>query len=542
MRGGRPRSNTSTVSVGDTIAGYVLKDSIGEGGMGRVFLAHDPRLDRFVALKLLPPGDADEEARARFLREARALARVEHPNVVAVHASGVDRDVAWMALEYIEGDPLDEILAAGPLDEETALLLAAQAARGLAAVHEVGVVHRDVKPGNLLLEDDGTLRVVDFGVAYFTEQNAGGGFVTQTGVAVGTPHFMAPEQARGGTVDGRADAWGLGATLFMMIAGKPPFMTDEDEADLDILAKVLRDAAPDLRKRAPGVSAETAAVVRRLLANKREDRLSDLEEIAALLEACADHLAGRGPMPVIEAAPAPEPSPAVAEPEPSPVATSSPMSRIGLLLGTALLLVFAVGVGWLLATNQATTGGVPNPRVERPPADPEPEQTTDLAPDDTPTPEPVAPTPLPSPDELALQEAEGLKARVLAGGDDGDDALARLLELQSAPARKAVLELAAMPDKASAVIGGIARSGARHHMRTLEWALLSSDTARGKAAAGALASLRSAEALELLRAAERSHADPAVRQAAKRARLSIFSIEGEGDDDKGETAEGAAAP
>jgi serine/threonine protein kinase len=357
--GGRgPRA--PQVSVGDTIAGYVLKDAIGEGGMGRVFLAHDPRLDRLVALKLLPPGDADEEARARFLREARALARVEHPNVVAVHASGVDRDVAWMALEYIEGDPLDEILAGGPLDEETALLLAAQAARGLAAVHGVGVVHRDVKPGNLLLEDDGTLRVVDFGVAYFTEQNAGGGFVTQAGVAVGTPHFMAPEQARGGSVDGRADAWGLGATLFMMIAGHPPFMTDEDEADLDILAKVLRDAAPDLRKCAPGVSAETSSVVRRLLANKREDRLSDLEEIAGLLEACADHLAGRGPMPVIEAAPPADADVASDAPLAPTAPSPSALPRLGLLLGTALLVLVAAGVGWLGGDQPEERGGRPD--------------------------------------------------------------------------------------------------------------------------------------------------------------------------------------
>lgn len=283
---------------GARVAHYRVLSQIGAGGMSRVFLAEDERLSRKVALKTLPPEDADEEGRARFLREAQALARVAHKNVVQVFASGIDEDMAWMALEYVEGEPLSALIGAGGVDEETAVALMAQAARGLAAVHAVGVVHRDVKPDNLLLDDQAVLRIADFGIALFLDAGRGG-FVTQKGVAIGTPHFMAPEQARGGAVDARADAWGLGATLFSLLTGRPPFYLKDDEPDLDILARVLRDQAPDVRAYKPGLSAATAALVAELLAADPDRRPADLAAVAERLDAIADALAAG------EAVPAP---------------------------------------------------------------------------------------------------------------------------------------------------------------------------------------------------------------------------------------------
>ena len=283
------------LAAGTRVAGYVIERPLGAGGMGQVYLALDERLGRKVALKILPPDDADDEARARFLREAKALARVEHQNVVRVFASGEDRETAWMALEVVDGDPLSALAGGELLDEETSCALLAQVARGLHAVHAVGVVHRDVKPDNLLVDNDAVVKIVDFGVALLADPGSGG-FTTRKGVVVGTPHFMSPEQARGATVDTRSDAWGLGATLYALLTARPPFFGSDAEPDLDILARVLREPVPDVRTLAPTTSSATAALLRQLLEKDPEKRRADLDAVADELDAIAAALA-RGELP-----------------------------------------------------------------------------------------------------------------------------------------------------------------------------------------------------------------------------------------------------
>lgn len=535
---------------GTRIGGYKLVSPLGTGGMGRVFLAEDEALDRKVALKTLPPEDADDEGRARFLREAQALARVHHKNVVQVFASGVDEDVAWMALEYVVGDPLGALLdgsaETGGLDEETALSLCAQAARGLAAVHAVGVVHRDVKPDNLLLDEEAVVRVLDFGVALFVEPGRGG-FVTQKGVAVGTPHFMAPEQARGGVIDARADAWGLGATLYSLLTGRPPFYVKDDEADLDILARVLRERAPDVRDRKPGTSAATAQLLSRLLEPDVDQRLADMTAIAAVLDAVADGLAAGGEPPLppalavaaedddrradgkasapsapVSSSPAPSPVPA-----PGPARGRSPASALALV---AVALTFAA-LGAVVASGLGPAPAPAAPDVA--PAMPAP------VPVSVPVPAPAA-SPLTSPlpletrgDPLAPRDvvdpapptAEALEAKV-AEDPEARAPLRELVGRDDDAAVEAVKRLAAMPGQAGdAAVETIALLHARGHIEALEAAVRGPSRARALRAIDVLVAMRPFEALQIFDDVQRSHEDKAVRARAAAARRELFSVE-----------------
>lgn len=513
-----------TLQPGTRIGHYRVVRQLGVGGMSRVFLAEDERLSRPVALKTLPPEDADEEGRARFLREAQALARVAHKNVVQVFASGIDEDVAWMALEYVEGEPLSALIGAGGVDEETAVSLCAQAARGLAAVHAVGVVHRDVKPDNLLLDEQAVVRVADFGIALFLDAGRGG-FVTQKGVAVGTPHFMAPEQARGGAVDARADAWGLGATLYSLLTGRPPFFVREDEPDLDILARVLRDPAPDVRALKPEVSAATAGIVRALLAADAQQRPADLAAIAEDLDAIAEALAS-GTEPPSLPSPAPEdplPTPTppaeVSPPAAAPVSSSPPSAPAAGTGRVVMVAALFLALGAVVAFQVAASIGRPptEQRVEArpaPPPLPEPPVPTPAPP----PPEPVAPPPPPTSDELA--------ARVMANPSDAD-ALEELLARSDNDAKAAMVMLASVQGAAGdAAIHAITTAKALGHMGALERALMMAPRARAKRIIDALVEWRPFEAIALLERVATKHKDALVRAQAQTARETLFKVEG----------------
>jgi serine/threonine-protein kinase len=549
----------SEYPAGTIIGGYRIITPIGAGGMARVFLADDEQLERKVALKLLPPEDADDEARARFLREARALARVDHPHVVHVFASGIDGETAWMALEYIEGDPLSDLIGESGLDEEMALSIIAQTARGLSAVHAEGVVHRDIKPDNLLLDDAGLLRIVDFGIALVPEPEGRGGFVTRAGIAVGTPHYMAPEQARGGRVDFRADAWALGATLYVLLAGRPPFWSHDDEPDLDILARVLRDAAPDVRERAP-VSKETAALVARLLEPDADARLSDVEEVASLCEELADLAMARaesdeldepaadadeGPLAdeAVETAPAPD------EPAEARIAPADPPepSEPGVMARGILLLVFAVLiVGAALVGARAVSSDTPAPDTAAPPV--KKVRTTATLPDHVdpstlvwkgPTPSmgrPLADKRAAPPEEDAgaaavevvvpvSEQVAALEAQA-SGGDAA--AIQSLLELESAEATRALARLVLAPEPVSgALLDALEAAASRRHLAAVERALYDGSSAHQRQAVRILSAVRNIPALEMLRRASERHPDAQVRDSARRASRSIFQVEGE---------------
>jgi serine/threonine protein kinase len=529
---------------GSAFAGFEIKSTLGEGGMGAVYRAHDPRLARDVALKVLPGDDADDEARARFLREAKALARVSHENVVRVYSSGVDEGIAWMSLALIEGDALDRVLGNEPLDEETALLLAASCARGLAAVHREGVVHRDVKPANILIDESGQLHIVDFGIATFTDVERGG-FKTRDGLAVGTPHYMSPEQARGGAVDARADAWGLGATLYAMLAGAPPFFHTSDEADVDILARVLRDRAPDLRARAPRVSAMTARLVASLLDPDRESRPTDLDDVAASLEKIAESLAvessagesrdaedahddGERERPVVDALP-------IATAHTIPIASSSssappsPSRALTVLVGVLVLVLVSAGVAFVVVgfdrsqrdvarDDDARAGELEPGNVETRPPDATPLR---IAPPDSPV---VANPPVVTepPDPLVA-----LTDVIRAGTKDSADAARTLVSRDDEAARELAKSLVVDPATSGHIMAALVTSRPPHAVSVLSVALAHPTRDVAERAIEALTALRPIEAIALLNNTASTHPVPEVRARARDARKALFSVEGE---------------
>jgi serine/threonine protein kinase len=261
--------------VGDSSVGggrYRLERPLGQGGMASVYLAHDEELDRPVAVKLLAESLAGDEAfRRRFLREARVAARLSHPNVVAVYDAGEAEDGRpYISMEYVDGSTLE---GRGRLPPREAVGLAVQACHGLAHAHTAGLVHRDVKPHNLLLRSDGTLKVADFGIARAAEATA----LTQVGTVLGTAAYLAPEQATGGEVTPATDVYALGAVLYELLTGQPPY----EPASLADLA--ARPEITPVSELAPEVSPELEDAVMRALARNPAYRQSSADELARAL-------------------------------------------------------------------------------------------------------------------------------------------------------------------------------------------------------------------------------------------------------------------
>ena len=251
--------------------------------MGVVYRATDTRLGRTVALKVIRPDwSSDPESRLRLLREARAVAALNHPNILTVFEVDAEGEVACVAMEYVPGGTLAELLASGPLAAERALRLAAQVADALAAAHAAGIVHRDLKPSNIMLAADERAKVVDFGLAKVARTPGGadpGSALTATGAIVGSAPYMSPEQASGHALDARSDLFSLGAVLYEMLAGRRPF-AGADGADT--LAAILRDAPAPV----PGIAPDVARVVERCLRKNPADRFQSALEAKAAIEAC----------------------------------------------------------------------------------------------------------------------------------------------------------------------------------------------------------------------------------------------------------------
>ncbi len=246
---------------------YSLERELGRGGMGVVYLAREVRLDRPVAIKLLPPSKAsDPKLRERFLREARTAAKLSHPNIIPIHAVEEIDEFVFFAMAYIEGETLTErVRRRGPLAPSDASRVLRDVAWALAYAHGQGVIHRDVKPDNILLETSGRVLVADFGIASVV---AGAGGLA-TGEVVGTPEFMSPEQALGEEVDGRSDLYALGVVGFFAFSGTLPF---EGEKPTEVLAKQITEPAPPLATVAPGVPRRIAHALDGCLAKEREER------------------------------------------------------------------------------------------------------------------------------------------------------------------------------------------------------------------------------------------------------------------------------
>src|ERR1043165_5247306 len=227
------------------IPDYKVLRHLGQGGMGSVYLAEDAALGRKVAIKVVADAIArDAEVRARFLREARLLATVEHPNVVRVYSFAATAERAYLVMEYVEGETLADRIRRGPLPVAEAREIVATIAGALEAAWEKRIVHRDIKPSNILFDSRGTLKVADFGLAKGTEGKDNESSLTQSGYLLGSPHYVAPEQAQGAESDFRADIYSLGVTLFEMLTGRKPF---EGNSALAIISKHLHDELPALK-------------------------------------------------------------------------------------------------------------------------------------------------------------------------------------------------------------------------------------------------------------------------------------------------------
>src|SRR2546430_11926793 len=273
------------------IAGrYSLERELGRGGMGVVYLAREVRLDRPVAIRRLPPAKAcDRKLRERFLREARTAAKLSHPNIIPIHAVEDIGEFVFFAMAYIEGETLTErVRNRGPLAPSEASRVLRDVAWALAYAHGQGVIHRDVKPDNILLENGGRVLVADFGIASAV---AGAGALT-TGEVVGTPEFMSPEQALGEPVDARSDLYSLGVVGYFACSGALPF---EAEKATDVLAKQVTEPAPPLTAVAPLVPRRLAQAIDRCLAKDPTDRP---EGPAALAEQLSHALEQRRELPV----------------------------------------------------------------------------------------------------------------------------------------------------------------------------------------------------------------------------------------------------
>jgi serine/threonine-protein kinase len=270
-----------------SIGRYMLDEELGRGSMGTVFRASDPLIERSVAIKTVDLGKLDDgtlQPRLRFLREAKAAGRLSHPGIVTVHDVGELEDVAFIVMELVEGRSVKDVLDRGEeIPLPVALDIVRQAAEALDFAHRHGVVHRDVKPGNLMLTRQGMVKITDFGIAR-VDQTAR----TRTGILVGSPGYMSPEQLMGKAVDGRSDVFSLGAVLYELATGRGPFDAEHREDVLALMNNITNRPHEPASKLNPRVPASLDAIIDRALAKKPADRYTSAGKMAAELRALAD--------------------------------------------------------------------------------------------------------------------------------------------------------------------------------------------------------------------------------------------------------------
>ena len=340
----------------NTIGTYQIKHELRRGGMATVYRAYDPRFGRDVAIKVLPPEFLhDLSFRARFEREAHIVAGLEHPAIVPVYDLGEDRGQPYLVMRFMAGGSLADRLSQGPLPLPEVARIMAAIAPGLDVAHQRGVVHRDLKPGNILFDEHDNPYVADFGIAKLVEGSA-----AYTGTAiVGTPAYMSPEQAHGNvTLDGRSDVYALGAMAYELLAGQPPYQAD---TPLSLAMAHILEPVPHVREAVPGLPAEVDRVLSRAMAKDREQRFATASALAAALTAAAQghatpaprqagQAAGRPPSTPPRPAPTAQgarlPPPPVAR-RPSPWWKAWPLWIVSLALVVVLLLAVALlNVNW----------------------------------------------------------------------------------------------------------------------------------------------------------------------------------------------------
>lgn len=354
----RPRSSGLS-EVGDLTgkqwAGYNMVSELGRGGMAVVYKARQPRLDRYVAIKLLlPRGPEDPTLIQRFNQEARLIAGLRHPNIVAVHDFGEVGGVAYLVMEYVEGETLVESLGEA-MEPRRALRIAAEVARALHHAHGQGIVHRDVKPSNILLAREDWALLSDFGIAKALQNPMQ---LTQTGTTIGTPEYMSPEQCRGAEVDARSDIYSLGVVLYEMLTGRPPFTAD---TPLSVMLMHVNEPLPPPREVNAEVPEALETICLRALAKDPGGRFAAAGEFADALEQALPSI----PAPTVTApapvrAPATPPEPPAPAPAPEEAPPRRPAIPRPLLIAAAALLILAVvGLPLLLLARRGEQGAAP---------------------------------------------------------------------------------------------------------------------------------------------------------------------------------------
>lgn len=259
---------------------YQVEKELGRGSMGMVYQAYDPQIDRRVALKVLRPDLLTSEGFAqRFLKEARAIGRLSHPNIVVVHDVGSDQGTIYIAMEFLTGEPFHEVMRNKEFSDKEIILLGSQVARVLDYAHQHGIVHRDIKPSNIILSPDGQIKITDFGIAHIEDPAAAQ--QTRAGEVLGTPAYMSPEQVLGNPVDGRSDVYSLGVILYELSTGVRPFRGENLAA---IFMAVTQQTPLEPAEVKPTVSPELSGIIMKCLNKAPEERFQSGRELAAALE------------------------------------------------------------------------------------------------------------------------------------------------------------------------------------------------------------------------------------------------------------------
>ncbi|MDX1994996.1 MAG: protein kinase [bacterium] len=283
--------------VGQPIDDFIVQERIGKGGMATVFRAHQPSVNRDIALKVIELDDTrhdEDDFPRRFQHEAALIARLEHPHIVPMYDYGIEDNLAFLAMRLLKGGSLSDLLADGPLALERTVELFGQIARGLAFAHSKGVIHRDLKPSNILMDEEGNAMLTDFGLAKLI---TGGSDITKTGNIVGTPSYMSPEQLRGETLDHRSDIYSLGVILYQMLTGRPPFEGSSSDV-ISIIYKHL-EKTPELPSKVnPHITPAIDHVVMKALAKKPDSRYDSAGEMYTALRHAVGMRPSTGSFPV----------------------------------------------------------------------------------------------------------------------------------------------------------------------------------------------------------------------------------------------------
>ena len=354
----------NNMSEKQLIGRYEIVSELGRGGMGVVFKAWEESLQRFVAIKMLGDQLTDDESLVtRFLREARAVADLNHPNVVQVFTVDTHDGRPYFAMEYVEGESLTELIRTSRrIDPKRAVRLLKEVATGLGAAHDKGVVHRDIKPDNIMLTKHGGVKVVDFGVAKVEDPNTK---LTATGIAVGTPNYVSPEVCLGLEVDKRSDLFSLGVVFYEMLTGDTPFKAD---SPLEMLTKVAHAEIPDITAINPQIDAPVRLILHHLLEKKAEHRYQDAHQLVRDIDS---YINGNNPTYAMEAREKPTMQVAQISGAQSTAEISPPHqktgvgNRVGWIVPVVLVLGLAIiGAWWYLGHDEPAPAGDPLQQAE----------------------------------------------------------------------------------------------------------------------------------------------------------------------------------